>query len=341
MALLEEKIKPLISSKGLYANPWPEFKQPGFGAIFKWQFTRKDPLRGLTQKDLDQMIPATKVDLSKIAEKVTDGIQATWIGHSSVLIQMDGLTFLTDPVFADRCSPLSFAGPKRYRPLPLQLSELPPIDFVIISHDHYDHLDSSVLRHFANNKLHDTKWFIPKGQTKYFHPEGIKNIVELDWWETAQFSESVSLTFTPAQHWSKRYATTSFDSLWGSWVVQGPTKKVFFSGDTGYCPVFKDIGKHYGPFDFSMIAIGAYQPRELMKPQHIDPEEAVKIHQDIGSKQSMGIHWGTFVLTDEPVDEPPKLTREWMQKSNLPVEDFTVLDIGETRMFGKSLVTEI
>jgi len=122
-------------------------------------------------------------------------------------------------------------------------------------------------------------------------------------------------------------------SLWGSYVVKGPSVNAFFSGDTGYCPVFKTIGHHYGPFDFSMIAIGAYEPRDLMKPQHINPEEAVLIHQDIRSKQSMGIHWGTFVLTDEPEDEPPKKLKEELEKRNLSTDSFIALNIGETRTF--------
>eukprot|EP01117_Protostelium_nocturnum_P002399 TRINITY_DN1307_c0_g1_i1.p1 TRINITY_DN1307_c0_g1~~TRINITY_DN1307_c0_g1_i1.p1 ORF type:complete len:368 (+),score=109.50 TRINITY_DN1307_c0_g1_i1:167-1105(+) len=297
---------------------------PKMGAL-KWVLTPK-PAR-YTKAQLDEKIPMVKTDMKKISVAPSSGMQVTWIGHSTSLIQMDGVSFLTDPVFADRASPSQWIGPKRYRDTPFKLNELPKVDFVVISHDHYDHLDESVVRHIGDK----TRWYVPFGTKKWFADCGVTNVVELEWWQSYNHSDEIQVIFTPAQHWSKRHILERNTRMWGSWVVKSKQQKVFFSGDTGYCDVFKTIGEEYGPFDFSMIAIGAYEPRELMKPQHVNPEEAVMMHEDLRSKLSMGIHWGTFVLTDEPEDEPPIKVTEHMNQRGLSPDSFVVFNIGETR----------
>lgn len=171
------------------------------------------------------------------------------MGHASFLVQMDGLNFLTDPVWSDRCSPLSFAGPARYRPAPCQLSEMPPIDFVLISHNHYDHLDITAVRHFRNDVL----WIVPDGHRSWFKSEGIDRVIELKWWDTYPVNDKVQVGCLPAQHWSKRTLTDDMHALWSGWGVFGAQQKLFFAGDTGYCAGFQEIGQKFGPFDLALV----------------------------------------------------------------------------------------
>jgi len=265
-------------------------------------------------------VPAT------LQQPPAEDIQLTWLGHASALVQMEGVNFLTDPVWANRVSPISFFGPKRLQKVPLPLEKLPPIHFVVISHNHYDHLDQHVVKTLGNSPL----WIVPLGLKAWFESVGVTNVVELNWWQSHQYNSDITVACTPCQHWSKRTAFDTRKTLWSSWCVIGKKKRVFFSGDTGMCTVFKAIGKKYGPFDLSLIAIGAYCPRDFMKPQHVDPYEAVQIHTDLGSKKSVGIHWGTYRLTAEPLDEPPRLLATVLkEKGLLPTEFITTL-IGQT-----------
>ena len=208
---------------------------------------------------------------------------------------------MTDPIFSERASFCQKIGPRRYRRPAISIEELPNIDVVIISHNHFDHFDiSSVIK--LNNKFgQKIFWLLPFGLSVPFKKLGCLNILELEWWqiENVPSFSNIKFIFTPAQHWSRRGVKDKFKTLWGSWCVIGPKHKFFFAGDTGYCPVFAQIGKMYGPFDLAAIPIGAYEPRYIMLPQHVDPEHAIKIHIDIESKRSVAIHWGTFSLTKE------------------------------------------
>jgi len=324
---VDELVKPLFSN-GMYDNPWTDtWVERGLVDIFKLFRTGGfRPSNPMTQTELDQKIPIVSPDLDALNNPPSDSIQVTWIGHATALVQMEGVSFLTDPIWSSRASPVQFAGPKRYRDPPLKLEELPPISFIVISHDHYDHLDYNTVMHFGNK----TKWFVPVGVKSWFASQGITNVEELSWWDTARFNENIQVGCTPCQHWSKRSAIGKKKTLWSSWVILGKEKRVFFSGDTGYCSVFKTIGKQYGPFDLSLIAIGAYCPRDFMRPQHVDPYEAVAMHQELRSKQSLGIHWGTFALTREPEDEPPKLLAKALQDKGLQPTEFIVSRIGES-----------
>ncbi|XP_071960313.1 N-acyl-phosphatidylethanolamine-hydrolyzing phospholipase D-like isoform X2 [Antedon mediterranea] len=320
-----------------YVNPWKSWTFPGLIDFIKLQRTFMFGERNLMKKpadqeELDENLPVVTPDWTSPPD---DGIAVTWIGHASVLARFDGISVLTDPVFSNRCSPFSFAGPKRYRPAPCTVQELPHIDAVVISHAHYDHLDKHTVVDLNRKYGSNLRWFVPKGLRKWFESVGVTDVVELNWWdeEVLPNHDNVKFVFTPTQHWSNRGLHDSGSHLWGSWCVFGPNRSFFFAGDTGYCEAFQEIGKRYGPFDLSAIPIGAYEPRWFMGPQHVNPEEAVKIHQDVESKKTVGIHWGTFVLTTEHYMEPKTKLEEELVKQGLSEEDFFTLKHGETKYF--------
>jgi len=317
--------KPLRDSSGKYANPWDTYEKRSLGHVVKWMWN-KQRAPPPTQEELDKNLPVVPMNWDAIRNPANDKIQCTWIGHASFLIQMDGVNILTDPVWSEVCSPISFVGPKRQRPTPCQLSELPKIDMVVISHNHYDHLDYETVRTLGDGPT----WFVPEGNKTLLESMGATRVIELSWWDQFVFS-NLTIVCTPCQHWSKRTAFDDFKALWSSWSIIG-SKKFFFTGDTAYCAGFTQIGEVHGPFDLAAIPIGAYEPRWFMKPQHINPEEAVQIHQDIQSKKSVGMHWGTFILTDEPLFDPPIKLKEAMQAKSLPNDEFLVLNIGETKL---------
>jgi N-acyl-phosphatidylethanolamine-hydrolysing phospholipase D len=231
--------------------------------------------------------------------------QITWIGHDTVLIQYRGINVLTDPIFAERASPFSFIGPKRSAPPPLRIDQLPSIDFVLISHNHYDHLDAYTVKALGDR----TTWLVPLGHKRWFADLGVNKVVEFDWWDSREIA-GATITATPAQHWSGRGLNDRYRALWASWAVRIDGFNFWFGGDTGYdARIFTAIGVRCGPFALALIPIGGYEPRWFMKNMHVNPEEAVMIHKDIRSKYSVGVHWGTFPLTAEPIDEPPRRLR--------------------------------
>jgi len=228
--------------------------------------------------------------------------QVTWIGHATVLVQYRGINVLTDPIFAERASPFSFMGPKRSAPPSLTIDQLPPIDFVLISHNHYDHLDEYTVKTLGDR----TTWVVPLGYKQWFADLGVTRVVEFDWWDTREIA-GATVTATPSQHWTGRGLNDRYQALWASWAVEIGRFKLWFGGDTGYdARIFTEIGGRCGPFDLALIPIGGYEPRWFMKDMHVNPEEAVMIHRDIRAQYSLGIHWGTFPLTAEPIDEPPQ-----------------------------------
>jgi len=212
----------------------------------------------------------------------------------------------------------------------LAFENLPDIDMVVISHDHYDALDKpTILKLYQRKGGADTVFVVPLGFKSWFHDLGIRNVVELDWWE-AHRQKGLTATAVPVQHWSKRSMFSRNKTLWAGWVVRSERFRFFFCGDSGYTPHFKEIGARMGPFDLAAIPIGAYEPRWFMKQHHMNPEEALQVHADIKAKKSIGIHWGTFILTDEPLDEPPQKLGAALQQKKNPAPDFTVLKHGET-----------
>ena len=273
------------------------------------------------------LVPRQSVDPAALKQPNQGVPQYTWIGHSTFLIQYRGLNILTDPIFSERASPVSFAGPKRYTPPALSPSDLPRIDVVVISHNHYDHLDLPSLKELGP----EVTYVVPLKNRELLESVGLTKIHELDWHESVEFKD-VTIHATPSQHWSARGLFDRKDALWAAFVLEWDDHKVFFGGDTGYTKeLFTDIGERYGPFDASLIPIGAYEPRWFMKAAHVNPVEAVAIHQDIKSKWSLGIHWGTFPLTAESPLSPLKNLKEALNDAGVANEAFTTLALGETR----------
>ena len=265
---------------------------------------------------------------------------ATWINHSTYLIKFHGLHFLTDPIFSNRCSPFKWIGPKRLHAPGIAIDKLPKIDYVLISHDHYDHLcKESVLKLHA--KYPKILWIVPIGVKEIFYKWGIKNIKELSWWEhhvVENLALPCSITFTavPSQHFSGRKMWNENSTLWCGYVVSFQTileesKQFYFVGDTGYNEqYFKKIGDRFGKMDLSLIPIGTYLPEDYMAPIHIGPKRAVQIHQEVRSKRSLGMHWKTFKLSNEPCHQPPYDLYHEMVKNELDPLTFLAIEPGVT-----------
>jgi L-ascorbate metabolism protein UlaG (beta-lactamase superfamily) len=275
-------------------------------------------------------IPHMKTDAAALKAN-TGSPTITWIGHSAFLVQLAGTNILIDPHFSERASPVQFAGPRRIVPLPLEISELPRIDVVLISHNHYDHLDITTVRELAAIESGSPLFLVPLGLKAWFNEIGISRVAEYDWWQ-AHSQGALRFTLVPVQHWSKRTLWDTNRTLWGGWVVEGGGLKVLHTGDLGYSRDARDIGERLGPFDLALIPIGAYAPRWFMKTMHVDPAEAVQLRADLRARRAIAMHWGTFEkLTDEPLDEPPRVLAAQRSAAGLAPEDFDVMPVGETR----------
>jgi N-acyl-phosphatidylethanolamine-hydrolysing phospholipase D len=255
----------------------------------------------------------------------------TWIGHATLLVQMDHISFLTDPIWSDTASPVSFAGPRRFVPPGVALADLPPIDFVVVSHNHYDHLDLATLGALAERDR-ATRFFVPLGNAALLRDNGVENVVELDWGESREHA-GVRIHCLPSRHWSKRGLGDDDRALWSSWAVTGAERRVFFAGDTGYFDGFSRIASALGPFDLAALPIGAYLPAEMMRESHMNPEEAIQAAVDLAARRSVAMHFGTFDLSDEPLDEPPRRFLEAAAASDLGAQRAWVLRVGEVREF--------
>jgi len=245
---------------------------------------------------------------------------AVWIGHATYLINNGDVTILTDPIFSKRASPIGFAGPKRMIPPAMTLNDLPKIDVVVVSHNHYDHFDIWSLKKLYKLNL-ETIFLVPAGDRLKLIKAGIKNVYEMQWWDAFNFSNT-TFHFTPVQHWSKRGLFDRNKSLWGGWFIKSNDLALYHAGDTGYSNDFKTTYERLGAPDYSFIPIGAYDPRWFMKDSHVNPEEAVQIALDLKTPYSFGMHWGTFTLTDEPVLEPPARLKAALQEQNLAPDFF-------------------
>ncbi len=273
-------------------------------------------------------LPLGTPDWTALRDRRANAPTVTWIGHSTVLVQLDGVNFLTDPTWAERSGPFSgFIGVRRYTPPGIAFDDLPPIDFVVISHDHYDHLDEPTVRRLAQK--FDPLFVVPLGIKAWLADRGITNAVELDWgeWVTVK---GLTVVCTPAQHGGGRTAIDQGRRLWSSWAVLG-SKRFYFAGDTGYYRHFKDIGDALGPFDLAALPIGSYTPREIARPVHVSPEEALQAMTDLRAEHFLGIHWGTFGLAREPNDEPPRRLAVEIERRALDPAAIWVLRPGETK----------
>ena len=258
----------------------------------------------------------------------TDGeVAVTFVNHSTFLLQFGAVNVLTDPVWSERVSPLTWAGPRRVRRPGLDLDHLPPLHVVLVSHNHYDHMDLATLRRLEQR--HRPLFVTGRGNRRTLRRAGLGRVEELDWWQTLS-AHGLDMTMTPAQHFSRRGVFDVNRSLWGGFLLRRGSFKVYFTGDSGYGPHFREIGDRLGPPDVSLLPIGAYEPRWFMKGNHINPEEAVRAHLDLGSRLSLAMHFGTFQLTDEPIDEPAEKLREALLERGVDDAAFRVLRFGET-----------
>ncbi len=254
----------------------------------------------------------------------------TWLGHASFLIKISGKTILTDPFLTEFASPVSWAGPRRFVDFGISLDNLPAIDIMVVSHNHYDHLDDETVNRLKNkNKIHVV---VPLGLKDFFTKRGYSNVTELDWGESTSIDD-IELTSLPAVHDSARSTNDSDQTLWSSWAITSPKNKVLFVGDTGYSDtVFSKIGKQYDSFDYAILPIGAYEPRELMWMSHITPKEAVTIGNEVHAKKLIASHWGTISsLSDEPIWEPPKRFKKAGADGGFSEKSLWIMKIGETR----------
>ncbi|MFE4857053.1 MBL fold metallo-hydrolase [Streptomyces sp. NPDC056670] len=293
---------------GVFQNPEGARTRPSGSTLeFAKQFFAKDQR---ARRAPTGTIPVHPTTLADIAKPPATGLRITWMGHSSVLAEIDGRRVLFDPVWGERCSPFAFVGPKRLHPVPLPLAALGPVDVVVISHDHYDHLDLPTIRDLAGT---GTVFAVPLGVGAHLEHWGVPvdRIHELDWNESAKVN-GITLTATPARHFCGRGLRNQQHTLWASWVVAGPEHRIYHSGDTGYFGGFHDIGAEHGPFDATMIQIGAYS--EFWPDIHMTPAEGLRAHLDLQGGAPHGvvmpIHWGTFNLAPHAWAEPGEWTKD-------------------------------
>ena len=308
--------------RNLYAEKHP-------GGFWKW---KRDQWReGLPKKpEGGYKFAPQKADTNFLNANRSE-TTVTWIGHATLLWQIKGVNILTDPHFSERASPVDFAGPKRVVPAAMTIEELPPIDIVVISHNHYDHLDAASVIALNKRAKGKTLFLVPLGIKKWFNARKIENVAEMDWWD--ERSElGLKIAFTPMQHWSKRTLWDTNQALWGGWFIHAENFKFIFIGDSGYSKDFTDIYHRYGAMDFAAVPVGHYEPRWFMKMQHANPPEALQMVQDLHATKAIGVHWGTFDdLTDESLYDPPKALAAALVAANQPSEKLTLMAHGETR----------
>ena len=276
----------------------------------------------------DHVIPRNKVLKSLQENKDEDYI--AWIGHATFLIKLGNTTIITDPLFSKNTGPLIF-GPKRYVNPAIKLEDVPKTDLILISHSHYDHLDASAIRNFPHK---DAKVLLPLKLSKYF--KRYKDVNELDWYDEIQVNKDVKVTLLSAVHWSKRSLWDTNKTLWGSFLIEYKGKKILFACDTGYGNIYKELGEKYGPIDITLINIGAYNFYPMMPVKdksiyHTNPEEALQIGKDLSSKKVVGMHWGTVVLSLEPIMEPPKRFKDSAKDYGYSKDDAVIFKIGELK----------
>jgi N-acyl-phosphatidylethanolamine-hydrolysing phospholipase D len=319
---------------GRFRVPWPVegADARGGAGLLRWQWERlrkrlpPDPPPGA--------LPPGRAEVAR-PRAAAGELRATWIGHAAFLVQIGGLNLLLDPHFGPRASPLRWLGPRRLAPPGLDIGALPPVDAVLLSHDHYDHLDA-----WSVDRLHErfgarVRWLAPLGHAAWLRRRGIRNAEDLDWGEAATLQGAdgpLGVTCAPAQHWTRRTPRGTNARLWGSFAVRSAGgRSLYFAGDSGYFRGYRDIGSRLGPFDLLLLPIGAYAPRWFMAPSHMNPEEAVRAYGDLGGGGVLlPMHWGTFRLTDEDPLEPPERLRAAWAAAGHPPERLRLLRHGET-----------
>jgi N-acyl-phosphatidylethanolamine-hydrolysing phospholipase D len=327
-----------------FNNNYLEFEPKSLATLMRWQLAAA--WNGLP-KPPQTPTPTVSADLAFIQANAKAGTAMqpaiTWVGHATMLVQMGGLNLLTDPQFSERASPLSFAGPKRAQAPGVAPSDLPRIDVVLISHNHYDHLDEASVKTLHAQPGGPPLFIVPLGLKPWLAERGVTHVIEKDWWDAHSIG-AVEIVLTPVQHWSARGLGDRLQTLWAGFALFAPELHVFFSGDTGYSKDFADVRARFAPrqrdggFDIALIPVGAYEPRWFMQQMHVNPAESVQVHRDLGTKRSVGIHWGTFPLTDESLDAPPKALAAAKAQSGVSDDEFFLMAVGETRKLPRRMV---
>jgi L-ascorbate metabolism protein UlaG (beta-lactamase superfamily) len=304
-----------------FTNP-TGLKAKGFPDLIKWMRERK-PGKWVERKDIKPgPRPLPRYD---------GGIRITFVNHSTFLIQVDGVNIITDPVWSERVSPFTFAGPKRMRPPGINFDDLPKIDLVLLSHNHYDHLDITTLRHIHDK--YNPQFIVPLGVSAYLQKNNIAQVRELDWWQQTSFGTNFTIEAVPAQHFSGRGTFDRDQTLWCGYAVHCNHGNVYFAGDTGYNPTtFKEIGARTKP-TLAIIPIGAFKPEWFMSPIHCSPDEAVQIFMDLGSPQSIASHFGTFPLADDSKEDPIEGLKNALKREGISEQKFVVLQEGVAKDF--------
>ena len=312
---------------GSFRNPKGS---PERDSNFKWSFK----IFNKEKKKLDMSIPKRYlVEKEKVLsdlEKFKDDDYIGWIGHATFLIKLGETTIITDPVFSRNAGPLFF-GPKRFTKPALKLNEIPKTDLFLLTHNHYDHQDMSTIRSFP---FKDAKVMLPLKLGNYFTKNGYSDVNEMDWYDEIQVNENLKVTLLPAVHWSKRSLNDTNKTLWGNFLIEYNGKKIFFACDTGVGSIYKELGNKFGPIDLTLINIGAYNfypitPYKDKSSYHTNPEEALSVAKDLRSKKVIGMHWGTFVLSLEPIMEPPKRFKYNAEKYGFNEKEAITFKIGE------------
>ena len=315
-------------ARGGFRNPWPGAQPHGFGGFLRWTGQRLVArLRGRLPREEPAEFPITSPSL---ASGDDGALRVTWVGHSTLVLQLGATTVLIDPVWSERVSPVRFAGPRRLVPAPFPLDRLPPLDVVIVSHDHYDHLDAPTIRSLARTHP-GARWVAPLGVGARLMPLGVAQVAELDWWQSTRAGDA-EVTCAPAQHFSGRGLGDRDSTLWGSFAIAAGGWRVFYAGDTGLHPEFAEIARRLGPFHLAIVPSGAYEPRWFMRPVHMDPDDAVTAARALDAPVTVGVHWGTFRLTDEPMDEPPRRAMQAWAATGRAGRELWILRHGETRV---------
>lgn len=303
-----------------YTNPHAPFSRRSLGHFLLWKM-------GWYREAPQKEIPPNFVYPVKTPPVSPGAPSALWVGHSTFLLEVEGIRILTDPVWSRYCAPIPLPVFRRRSPVPCPLEGLPPIDFVLISHNHYDHLDEKTIQdlHAAHPHI---QWIVPEGLSPWFHRRSIFLVRELGWWQSLCLSR-LCITAVPSQHFSGRSLWDKNHTHWNGYVVEVGEKTVYFAGDTGYNPYdFVSIGKRWSSIDLSLLPIGAYRPRKFMQMVHVSPKEAVQIHLDVKSSLSIAMHWNTFCLSEEPQRAPPHDLFLAMEEKGVPLSSFVAVGVG-------------
>jgi N-acyl-phosphatidylethanolamine-hydrolysing phospholipase D len=303
---------PHRDADGAFFNPWSA-DRPSFLDFLRWRFSANE-----YDKSATPVIPRVANDGASLAEPNAPA-EVTWVGHATLVIHEGDDVVLTDPHWGDRA-----LVPKRVTPPGIPLESIPSHAFGVISHSHYDHLDAGTVERLPAS----VGWYVPLGLGDFFRERGRRDVTELDWWQSAKRGRW-TITCLPSQHWSLRFGSGRNESLWCAWLLDSGAHRYFFAGDTGYFPGFAEYGRELGPIDVALLPIGGYAPRWFMRYQHMDPAEALQASRDLGARHMIGMHWGTFDLTDEPLDEAPRELARAVAAAGEDPSRVHVLAIGE------------